>query len=124
MKAILTFAIAALVLSFGANAASAADFSGKWKIEFSVNNTPATVDCTLDQSGNSLSGQCIPVMDKATASDLMGAVDGSSAKWGYDVVFNGNPGHVGYEAKMTSPTTMSGTLMLSGNPSPFKAEKQ
>jgi hypothetical protein len=120
MKRVLIGAAAAL---FPATA-FAADFSGDWTINFSVNNNPATVNCTIAQSGNTLSGHCLPKMPNAQPSDLKGMVDGSTAKWSYDVVFNGNPGHVGYEAKMTSPTAMSGTLSLAGTPTEFTGTKQ
>jgi len=117
-------ALVALVPSLVASAALAADFSGDWKISFSVGGNPATVDCKITQAGSDLSGRCLPVMQNAMPSDLTGTVDGSSAKWSYDVVFKGKPGHVGYEGKMTSDTTMSGTLNLAGSPTSFSAEKQ
>jgi hypothetical protein len=120
MKRVLI--VAAVTLMPGV--AFAADFSGDWKIDFAVNNNPAVVNCTIAQSGEALTGHCIPKMNNAQPSDLKGTVDGSSAKWGYDVVFNGNPGHVGFEAKMDSPTAISGTLSLAGNPTPFTGTKQ
>ena len=120
MKRVLIGAAAALLPA----TAFAADFSGDWTINFSVNNNPATVNCTIAQSGNTLSGHCLPKMPNAQPSDLKGMVDGSTARWSYDVVFNGNPGHVGYEAKMTSPTAMSGTLSLAGTPTKFTGTKQ
>jgi hypothetical protein len=114
--------VAAAMLMPGA--ALAADFSGDWKINFAVNNNPAEVNCTIAQSGSALSGHCLPKIPNAQPSDLTGTVDGSNAKWSYDVVFNNKPGHVGYEAKMDSPTAISGTLLLAGNPTPFTGAKQ
>lgn len=104
--------------------ALAADFSGDWKIDFKVNNNPGVVDCMITQSGQELAGQCTPKLPNPEASDLKGTVDGSTAKWSYDVVFNGKPGHVGFEAKMDSPTAISGTLSLAGAPTPFTGTKQ
>ena len=124
MRKIWLGAVVALASSVAATAAIAADFSGDWKISFAVGGNPATVNCSIKQMSMALSGHCLPVMQNAMPSDLMGTVDGSMAKWSYDVVFNGKPGHVGYEAKMTSDSTMSGTLSLAGTPTPFTAEKQ
>jgi len=124
MRKIWLGALVALSSSLVANAALAADFSGNWKISFSVGGNPATVNCMMMQKGSDLSGHCLPVMQNAMPSDLKGMVDGSDAKWSYDVVFNGKPGHVGYEGKLTSNATMSGTLNLSGSPTSFTAEKQ
>ncbi len=124
MKRMVFGAAAALAMMTAALAVRAADFSGDWKISFSVGGKPATVNCSMMQMASNLHGRCLPVMQNGTPSDLMGTVDGSNATWSYDVVFNGKPGHVGYEASLTSETTMSGTLSLAGKPTPFKAEKQ
>jgi hypothetical protein len=43
---------------------------------------------------------------------------------GYDVVFNGNPGRVVYEAQIFANGTMTGQMFLSGNPAAFTATKQ
>jgi hypothetical protein len=50
-------------------------------------------------------------------------VDGSSAKWGYDVVFNGNPARVDYEAELAADGTLKGNLLRNGTPSPITAVK-
>jgi hypothetical protein len=115
MKIVL-FAAAAMLVP---RVALGADFSGDWKIDFSVNGNPAHVACTMMQSGDALSGHCLPAMPNAQPSDLTGRVDGSSAKWSYDVVFNGNKNHVTYDATMTSPTAISGQLMLGQTPTAF-----
>jgi hypothetical protein len=101
----------------------AADFSGTWKIDSSAGGAPVVVQCTLAQAGNSLSGSCRPQVDGIPPSDLVGEVDGSRAKWGYDVVFNGNPGRVDYEGGIGADGTLTGTMFLSGNPTPFTAVK-
>jgi hypothetical protein len=44
--------------------------------------------------------------------------------WDYDVIFNGSPGHVGFLAQSISERTMTGTLLLSGNPAPFTAKRR
>jgi hypothetical protein len=105
-------------------AAFAADISGDWKIEANLGETPITVNCTLIQTDDELTGSCVPVMDNPEPAELAGTVEGSRAHWDYDVVFNGNPGHVAYDAEIESDTEMSGTLTLSGTPLEFTARKQ
>ncbi|HEY5567652.1 MAG TPA: hypothetical protein VIM81_10455 [Gammaproteobacteria bacterium] len=109
--------------SVAAAPALAADLSGTWKIDSSVGGAPVVVQCTLAQAGNALSGSCRPQVDGIPPSDLIGVVDGARAKWGYDVVFNGNPGRVDYEAEIGADGTLTGTMFLSGNPTPFTAAK-
>lgn len=104
--------------------AIAADISGAWKVDSSVGTTPISINCTLVQSGKDLTGACAPATGDAGPTALTGTVDGSKAQWGYDVTFRGQPAHVGYVAEITSPTSMTGTLELSGKPSPFKATRQ
>ena len=53
-----------------------------------------------------------------------GTVDGSSAKWGYDVVFNGNAARVDYVAELAADGTLKGNLLRNGSPSPITAVKQ
>ena len=95
MKLATLIAMGALV----PGAAWAADFSGTWRIDNLFNGASAIITCTLVQAGNALSGSCKPEIPGIAASDLTGTVDGSSAKWGYDVVFNGNPARVDYVAR-------------------------
>ena len=119
MKPIL-FA-AALVLAPGL--AMAQDISGAWTVSSSVGTTPITVNCTLVQTGEALSGSCAPATAGPTA--FTGVVKGTHASWGYDVAFRGQPSHVGFEADLTSDTAMSGMLKLgAGKPSPFTAVKK
>ena len=82
----------AVLAALAPAAASAADFSGTWKIDNLFNGSSSTVTCTIVQAGAALTGSCKPEIPGIAASSLTGAVDGSSAKWGYDVVFNGNAG--------------------------------
>jgi len=111
-----------LVAALAANAAFAADVTGEWRLQSSVNGNPVTIVCTLVQEGDTLLGTCKP--DGIPPSPLAGSVSGERAKWGYDVVFNGNPGRVDYEAELGADGRLRGTMYLSGNPTPFTAEKQ
>ena len=100
-----------------------ADFSGTWKIENVFRGSSSVITCILVQTGNALSGSCKPEVDGISASDLTGTVDGASAKWGYDVVFNGNPARVDYMALLGADGAMKGDLLRSGSPSPFTGTK-
>jgi hypothetical protein len=108
---------------FSASAILAADLTGDWTIESSIGDTPIMVHCTLIQSNDTLSGSCTPVMADPMPSELTGTVSDSGAEWGYDVVFNGNPGHVGFVAEAVSEDSMSGALDLSGTPTRFTARR-
>ena len=114
--------LAALV-ALAPSAAWAADFSGTWKIENVFNGATSVITCTLEQDGNALTGSCRPEIPGIAASDLTGAVDGSSAKWGYDVVFNGNPARVDYVVELGADGKLKGNLLRNGNPSPITAVK-
>ncbi len=105
-----------------AAAALAADFSGTWNISSKVGDNPVTIRCTLVQKADALTGSCQP--QGFDPSDLTGAVNGVNAKWGYDVVFNGNNNHVEYEAVLGADGKLSGTLHLGPMPTPFTAVKQ
>jgi hypothetical protein len=99
--------------------ALADDFSGHWTISSKVGENPVTIECDLAQKGDALTGRCQPA--NFDPSEIVGTVDGSSAKWGYDVVFNGNENHVEYEAALAVGGSLSGTLHLGPMPTPFTA---
>ena len=120
MKLGQLIALAALAPS----TAWAADFSGTWRIDNLFNGASAIITCTLVQAGDALSGSCKPEIPGIAASELTGTVDGSSAKWGYDVVFNGNPARVDYVAELTADGTLKGDVLRNGSPSPITAVKQ
>ena len=118
MKSILLAAAVVLAPGF----ALALDLSGAWTASSSVGTTPITVACTLLQKGEVLTGTCTPGGGQAGPA-FTGTVKGAHANWGYDVMFRGQPGHVGFEADASSDTAMAGMLSLNGKPSPFKAVK-
>ena len=113
-----------MLAAFVPGAALAADFSGTWKIDNLFNGASAIITCTLVQSDNTLSGSCRPEVPGIAASNLSGTVSGSSAKWGYDVIFNGNAARVDYEAELIADGTLKGSLLRNGSPSPIAAVKQ
>jgi hypothetical protein len=118
MRSVL-FVIGALLC---ADAALAADFSGSWNVSASIGGNPAAIRCVLVQKGDVLSGTCKPAQFEPSA--ITGTVTGASAKWGYDVVFNGNQSHVEYDATLGADGKLSGTLHLGPMPVPFTATKE
>ena len=120
MKRAELVAVIALVPS----AAWAADFSGTWRIDNLFNGASAIITCTLVQAGNALTGTCKPEIPGIAPSELKGTVDGSSAKWGYDVVFNGNQARVDYVAALGADGTLKGDVLRNGSPSPITGVKQ
>ncbi|HTQ99448.1 MAG TPA: nuclear transport factor 2 family protein [Candidatus Acidoferrum sp.] len=101
-----------------------ADISGKWVIHSSVGGkTPITVRCELKQTKSKLAGSCTPEMANPQPSELNGNVTTSTARWGYDVVFNGKPGRVDFTATTLTPT-LAGNLSLSGMMAPFTADRE
>ncbi len=118
MKAV-PFALGALLV---ADVAFAADFSGDWNISATIGGNPTAIQCTLVQKGDALSGTCKP--GQFDPSPIVGAVAGASAKWGYDVVFNGKQNHVEYEGALGADGKLSGTLHLGPTTVPFTAAKK
>jgi hypothetical protein len=106
------------------SAVFAADFSGTWRIDNVFNGASAIITCTLIQAGNALSGSCKPDIPGLAASELAGAVDASSAKWAYDLVFNGNAARVDYVTELVADGTLKGNVLRNGTPSPITAVKQ
>ncbi|HVY63264.1 MAG TPA: hypothetical protein VHH11_00430 [Gammaproteobacteria bacterium] len=105
-------------------ASAAADFSGEWKLDNAFNGTVAAIRCTLVQSGNALSGSCKPDVNGMAAAQLTGMVEGSKAKWGYDLVFNGKPARVDYEVTLAADGSLAGSLLRNGSASPIRGVRQ
>ena len=112
------------VIALIPSAAWAADFSGTWRIDNLFNGASAIITCTLVQAGSALTGTCKPEIPGIAPSELKGTVDGSSAKWGYDVVFNGNQARVDYVAALGADGTLKGDVLRNGSPSPITGVKQ
>ena len=58
------------------------------------------------------------------ASKLSGTVKGSTAQWGYDLVFNGRPARVDYEVTLSVDGTLTGKLLRNGSDSPITGTRQ
>lgn len=104
--------------------ASAADFAGAWKLENAFSGKVSVIHCTLVQTGDALSGSCKPDLPGMAASNLTGTVKGSTAKWGYDLEFNGKPARVDYEVTLAADGSMAGNLLRNGGASPITGMRQ
>jgi hypothetical protein len=120
MKLVHIMAAAAFAPVF----ASAADFSGTWKLDNTFNGKVAVIHCTLAQSADALSGSCKPDVPGMAASKLVGTVKGAAAKWGYDLQFNGKPARVDYEVTLAADGSLSGNVLRNGSPSPISGLRQ
>ncbi len=112
----------AAVAAFVPALAAAADFSGTWKLDNTFNGKVSVVHCTLVQAADALTGSCKP--DGMEATKLTGMVKGSNAKWGYDLVFNGKPARLDFEAKLAAEGSLSGNLLRNGSGSPIKGVRE
>ena len=110
--------------AFAPTLASAADFSGTWKLDNEFNGRVSAIFCTLVQEKNELTGSCRPDIEGMEAAKLKGTVEGSKAKWGYDLVFNGQPARVDYEVTLAADGSMSGDLLRNGSKSPIKGARK
>jgi hypothetical protein len=104
--------------------ASAADFSGAWKLDNTFNGSVSAIHCTLVQTKDALTGSCKPDIPGMEASKLTGTVNGSNAKWGYDLVFNGKPARVDFEVALAADGSLAGNLLRNGSGSPIKGRRQ
>jgi hypothetical protein len=104
--------------------AVAADFSGTWKLDNTFNGKVAAIHCTLVQKGDALSGSCKPDVPGMAGSNLTGTVNGSAAKWGYDLEFNGKAARVDYEVKLAADGSLSGNVLRNGSPTPIAGARQ
>ena len=117
-------AIIAAVALLAPGVAAAADLSGAWKLDVKVNDMSIPVTCTFTDTGGALSGTCARTDDGSKTAALTGTLDGSTAKWAYDVTFQDMPLHIAYTGAMTSDTAMTGTLDVAGGMGTFTATKQ
>jgi hypothetical protein len=76
------------------------------------------------QAKDALTGSCKPDIPGMEASKLTGTVNGSNAKWGYDLVFNGKPARVDFEVTLAADGSLAGNLLRNGSGSPIKGRRQ
>lgn len=121
MKTLVAAAFTAALLAPGI--ASAADLSGKWKIDLNIAGMEFHAECTMTQAAAALSGECAGA-DGAPAAKMTGSVDGSNCKFAYDIEYQGNPMHVAYAGAVKSDTAMEGQVDVQIAQGTFTATKQ
>ncbi len=84
--------------------------SGTWTIERSFAGGTASDTCKLQQQEAVLTGSCIG--DDGTINELKGEVKGTSASWKVQGEWFGNPFTIVFQATLTPPDRLSGTLEL------------
>lgn len=113
----------AAVAALAPTIASAADISGAWKLDVSVNDQKIPVGCNLTQSGSTVGGSCNRTDQAEPPAAVTGSVDGSTVKFGYDIKFQDQALHVAYTGALSSDTAMSGTLEVAGGAGTFTGTK-
>jgi hypothetical protein len=116
------FALAAIAV-LGPSLASAADLSGAWKLKTNAGGMDLVIDCKMVQAGAALTGTCGVDGAPDAPSPFKGTVDGSTAKWSYDVMFQDMTFHVTFAGAATG-SAMTGTMNVLDMDSPFTGTRQ
>lgn len=125
MKTLIAVATAISALAAPA-LARASDLSGSWSLAVDFGGMAVSMTCHLEQSGDSLSGDCARVGGDPAEKPVAftgGHVDGTKATWGYDITYQDMPFHLDYAANLKSDTSMDGTIEVSGQSGTFTATK-
>jgi hypothetical protein len=122
MKTLLITAAAAALLAPGI--ASAANLTGSWKFDLEIAGMTYHAACDMKQDAAALTGSCKGDDASAMPSTLTGTVDGSTAKFAYDIQYQGNPLHVAYTAAIKSDTAMDGAVDVQIAQGTFTGVKQ
>jgi len=119
MKTIMFF----LLLS--AVPAVAADMTGVWNVDGSVEDHPVTPVCTLKQAGAKLTGSC-KFDEEHAASDVAGEVKGKEVSWKFTVEYQGTQYTLTFTGTMDSDRSIKGSISVdpSGSDGDFTAKKQ
>ncbi len=88
-----------------ATAADAPTVSGKWKIHISIAGREADANCTLNQTGEDLTGVC---EGPNGTFNLAGKVADKKINWSYKTSFEAGTITLHYRGAINSPTSISG----------------
>jgi len=118
MKTIMFF----LLLS--AVPAAAADITGVWNVDGSVEDHPVTPVCTLKQASGKVSGSC--KFDEDHSSDVTGEVKGKEVSWKFTVEYQGTQYTLTFTGTLDSDSSIKGSISVdpSGSDGDFTAKKQ
>jgi hypothetical protein len=112
----------AALLMAAPSLALAQDLTGGWTISSTVQNTPATLHCTLMQTGAKLAGFCAPA-DGTSRRLVRGKADDKHASWAFEISRGGRTERLALKADITGAAAMKGVLTGSGRSEPFTAVK-
>ena len=105
--------------------AFAADISGVWKVDGSIEDHPITPTCNLTQADNKITGTCT-TLDSAHTADVTGEVKDKQLTWRYKVEYQGTTYTLTYVGSLDSDASIKGSV--SADPSDtdgdFVAKKQ
>lgn len=114
------FALAAILAAAPA-IALAADLSGVWKLDLSVQGQTSTVSCTFTQTGNSIAGPCVGA---GGSHDATGTVDGDKVTFAYDTSIQGQALKVTFTADVQVDGALKGNADIGGMmAAPFTGKK-
>jgi hypothetical protein len=119
MKRIVWFFLMTSLSAFAANV------SGVWKVDGSIEDHPITPTCTLKQADNKITGTCT-TLDADHTADVTGEVKEKQLTWRYKVEYQGTAYTLTYVGTLDSDASIKGSV--SADPSDtdgdFVAKKQ
>lgn len=114
-----------LLLSACANAATAADVTGKWIFETNVLGNRDTVECNFRQSDTRLSGACKG--EQFPEASATGSLTDDNFQIAFVYLFAGQSFNCTYRGKLAGTDSLTGSIVVTGIDGitgEFKAKKQ
>ena len=114
-----------LLLSAFANAATAADVTGKWIFETNVLGNRDTVECTFRQTETRLSGAC--KSEQFPEASATGSLTDDNFQIAFAYLFAGQSFNCTYRGRLTGTDSLAGSIVVTGVDGvtgDFKAKKQ
>jgi hypothetical protein len=108
---------AALLVMAGAGLSAAADMSGPWNIDGSVQGHPVKYGCTFQQDGENLTGTAVI---ETREIPVTGSVTGSEVTWTLEV----DQWTLVFAGTLDSDDAITGTIAVAGAMGDFTAARQ
>jgi len=100
----------ALLFLLTAMPAAAADFTGTWKVDGTVEDNPVTPTCKLKQTGTTITGTC--AFDADHVDDVTGEVKGAEVIWKFKQEYQGTVYTLTFDGKPESDASLKGTIAV------------